>query len=111
MLFPVEEKAWFFQFIAEPKDNNEKGMLSVDALKEMVAWDSRMRTITEYESTTVDDNLVLERSNSGPTYKYENICRKQTLEYTYYQDCSPVYDIDGNLKEDECGPKTCVPLV
>ena len=73
-MFPVEEKFSYMSIIMEPKGDAPEGVLSVGALKEMAEWEGKMRAITEYESTTTDDNLVLVRSKEGKTYRYEDVC-------------------------------------
>ena len=45
------------------------------ALEEMAEWEQKMRDIVEWESTTTDeDTNSITRDETGPTYKYEDIC-------------------------------------
>ena len=41
----------------------------------MIDWETKMRELIEYESTTTNDQNDIIRDESGPTYKYEDICR------------------------------------
>ena len=41
----------------------------------MAEWEQKMRDIVEWESTTTDAANKISRDNTGPTYKYENICQ------------------------------------
>ena len=77
ILFPVEEKFWYMSIIMEPKDfSTEGGILTIGALKEMAEWEQKMKDIVEWESTTTDeDTNSITRDETGPTYKYENICQ------------------------------------
>ena len=62
-----------------------------------------MKAIIEWESTTTDANLQLERSKVGPTYTYKDICRKYTLTYEYKDSnnqCTQTKLVDGNLECD-----------
>ena len=56
------------------------------ALKEMAEWESRMRAIEEYESTTTDAQNKITRDRKGPKYTYEKICRNYNTTYTHYTD-------------------------
>ena len=63
--------------IMEPKDfSTEGGILTIGALKEMAEWEQKMRDIVEWESTTTDeDTNSITRDETGPIYKYEDICQ------------------------------------
>ena len=49
----------------------------------MARWEAEMKKIIEWESTTTDANLKLERSEDGPTYQFKDICEKYTQKYEY----------------------------
>ena len=41
----------------------------------MAEWEKQMKDIVEWESTTTDGTNNIKRDESGPTYKYEDICQ------------------------------------
>ena len=50
----------------------------------MADWEARMMELSEYESTTTNANLMIERDSKGPKYKFEDVCKKYEYTYTYY---------------------------
>ena len=71
-----------------------------------------MREIIEYESTTTNAQNDITRDNSGPTYKYADICQDYDQTYTYYTDatntqCQWDTDQNGVIKVDDNGNNLC----
>ena len=49
----------------------------------MAEWEAKMKQIEEYEITNLDDNNKIIRDNTGPKYKFEDICNSFESTYTF----------------------------